>query len=184
MNFTREPVIETIITPKEGYKLVLRSSKGVSEEEFFVDAVEVISFGKSCFFRSLEKPKIFLVPAADYEVLEVREARMVLKKPVLERGIKIAGGRDAVLKPSKVAKEEEESEQKIDKRRERRRYRKKKEKGEDQLEEEVIERRSLIPPPSTLISDSMSNYQDEMVKEELGEEEEVSVMPSDPETQE
>ncbi len=79
MDFTREPIIETIITPKEGYKLVIRSSKGVGQEEYFVDAVEVVAFGRAFFFRSLEKPKAFLVPISDYEVLEVREARMVLK---------------------------------------------------------------------------------------------------------
>ena len=59
MDFTREPVIETIVTPKEGCKLVVRSSKGASHEEYFVDAVEVISFGNASFFRSLEKPKSF-----------------------------------------------------------------------------------------------------------------------------
>lgn len=52
MNFTREPIIETIITPKDGYKLVVRNSKGDSQEEYHVDAVEVVSFGHS-FFSAL-----------------------------------------------------------------------------------------------------------------------------------
>lgn len=102
MDFTREPIIETVITPKEGCKLVVRSSKGTGQEEYFVDAVEVVSFGNSFFFRSLERPKSFLVPATDYEILEVREARMVLKNVGLERSIKIGGGREA---SSKAAKE-------------------------------------------------------------------------------
>ena len=95
MDYTREPIIETIITPKEGCKLAVRSSKGLSQEEYFVDAVEVVSFGNSSFFRSLEKPKSFLVPVSDYEILEVRETRMVLKHVGADRSIKISGGRDS-----------------------------------------------------------------------------------------
>lgn len=95
MDFTREPVIETVITPREGCKLVVRSSKSSGQEEYFVDAVEVVSFGHSLFFRSLERPKAFLVPVSDYEVLEVREARMVLKNVGVERSIKIGGGKEA-----------------------------------------------------------------------------------------
>ena len=95
MNFTREPIIETVITPREGCKLVVRSSKGNGQEDYYVDAVEVVSFGHSFFFRSLEKPKSFLVPVSDYEILELRETRMVLKNVPAERSIKIGGGREA-----------------------------------------------------------------------------------------
>lgn len=110
MYFTREPIVETIITPKDGYKLVLRNSKISGQEEFFVDAVEVISFGSTCFFRSLEKPKPFLIPISDYEVLEVREPKMVLKGIGVEKGIKIAGGREVLLKSSKGDEKEHEEE--------------------------------------------------------------------------
>ena len=112
MNFTREPIIETIVTPMEGYKLIVRSSKGTAQEEFVVDAVEVVSFGHSFFFRSLEKPKAFLVPISDYEVLEVKETRVVLKNANVERAIKIGGGRDAPLKtrePQESSSSEERS---------------------------------------------------------------------------
>ncbi len=96
MNFTREPIIETIISPKEGCKLLVRSSKGGSEaEEYYVDAVEVVSFGRAFFFRSMERPKAFLVPVSDYEVLEVKETRVALKNVSHDRNIKIGGGRDA-----------------------------------------------------------------------------------------
>lgn len=105
MDFTREPIIETIITPKEGCKLVVRSSKNTGQEEYFVDAVEVISFGQSSFFRSLERPKPFLVPVSDYELLEVREARMVLKSVGIDRSIKIGGGREASRASKGVEKE-------------------------------------------------------------------------------
>lgn len=98
MDFTREPIIETVITPKEGCTLVVRSSKGSGQEEHFVDAIEVVVFGNAIFFRSLERPKAFLVPASDYEVLEVRETRLVLKNVGLDRSIKIAGGREAPLR--------------------------------------------------------------------------------------
>ncbi|KAF3361538.1 hypothetical protein PHSC3_001914 [Chlamydiales bacterium STE3] len=110
MDFTREPIIETVITPKEGCKLVIRSSKTVGQEEYFVDAVEVVSFGSAIFFRSLERPKSFIVPVSDYEVLEVREARIVLKNVGLDRSIKIGGGRDSISKPVKEIAEEASSE--------------------------------------------------------------------------
>ncbi len=106
MDFTREPVIETVITPKEGCKLVVRSSKSSGQEEYFVDAVEVVSFGHSLFFRSLERPKAFLVPVSDYEILEVREARMVLKNVGSDRSIKIGGGREPAPKPPRESARE------------------------------------------------------------------------------
>jgi hypothetical protein len=108
VDFTREPIIETVITPKEGFKLVVRSSKGVGQEEYFVDAVEVVTFGNSLFFRSSERPKNFLVPVNDYEVLEVREARMILKNVGIDRSIKIGGGREAPIRREAVEKAEAE----------------------------------------------------------------------------
>lgn len=108
MNFTREPLIETIISPKEGCKLLVRSSGGEGEEHY-VDAIEVVSFGSALFFRSLERPKAFLVPASDYEVLEVKEPRVALKASTHERNIKIGGGREAPVKqlPKELHPEEE-----------------------------------------------------------------------------
>jgi hypothetical protein len=88
VDYTREPIIETVITPKEGCKLVLRNTKGASQEEYFVDAVEVVTFGTTHFFRSLERPKPFLIPTTDFEVLEVREPRMILKAPGQDRSAK------------------------------------------------------------------------------------------------
>ncbi len=189
MNFTREPIIETVISSKEGYKLALRNSKGGGQEEFFVDAVEVISFGSNCFYRSLEKPKSFLVPVSDYEVLEVREARMVLKSSSVDRGIKIGGGRETTKKAVREENAEPASikevesavveEQKVEKRRERRRSRKRRgqEEEEDQSEQvtsqeegKPVEKASLIPPPSTLISETISRYKDIVIHETPEEE--------------
>ncbi|MCC5832091.1 MAG: hypothetical protein JJU12_03510 [Chlamydiales bacterium] len=199
MNFTREPLIETVITSKDGYKLALRNSKGGGQEEFFVDAIEVISFGSTSFYRSLEKPKSFLVPVSDYEIIEVRETRMVLKSTSTDRGIKIAGGRETAMKPSREEKVEEPSpikeveaaveEQKVEKRRERRRTRKRRGKSdqpadqEEDFEEEaspkpekkeagkVVEKPTLIPPPSTLISETINRYKEIVIHEPLKEEE-------------
>lgn len=179
MNFTREPVVESVVTPKEGYKLLLRNSTGSGQEEFFVEAVEIVSFGQNCFFRSLEKPKNFLIPIADYEILEVREARMVFKTTAVEGGIKIAGGKGGG--DVKAAA----SEQKTEKRRERRRVRKKK--GDEEIvvtEPEVataepasadVSRSSLIPPPPTLIFETMAHKkeEEEVVKEVLQEAEKL-----------
>lgn len=147
MNFTREPIIETIITPKEGYRLIVRSSKGVSQEEYSVDALEVVSFGPAIFYRSLERPKPFLVPIADFEVIEMKETRVVLKNVNLERSIKIAGGRETP-KPQKeqpvyasAAAEEAISsapapqEQNVDKKRDRRHRRRRRGERSDTRDE-------------------------------------------------
>ena len=159
MDFTREPIIETIITPKEGHKLVVRSSTSTSQEEYLVDAVEIVAFGKAQFFRSLERPKAFLVPISDYEILEVREARMVLKNASADRSIKIGGGRESPPKaPREIEKEvagepEKETEEaaegaegapegKLDKKRDRRRHYRKR-KGRDETEEGA---ETAIPP--------------------------------------
>lgn len=114
MDFTREPVIETVITPKEGFKLLLKSSKFESQEEYLLDALEVISFGQAVFYRCREKPKAFIVPVADFELIEVREARLVLKTMGSERTIKIAGGREPskpreIERPEPQEKTEEEA---------------------------------------------------------------------------
>ncbi|MBS4165567.1 Uncharacterized protein NEOC65_000628 [Neochlamydia sp. AcF65] len=153
MDFTREPIIETVITPKEGCKIVVRNSKNVGQEEYFVDALEVVSFGTAIFFRSLEKPKSFLVPVNDYEILEVREARMVLKNVGLERSIKIGGGREtkavkempidkmdpAAMEESNVIAEEQTTatDNRAEKKRDRRRQQRRRRGREEQIKEDI-----------------------------------------------
>lgn len=187
MNFTRDPIIETIVTPKEGYKLVIRSSKISGQEEFFVDALEIISIGHSCFYRSMEKPKNFILPVSDYEILEVRETRTVLKTTGVEKGIKIAGGRSTSMKSS-ASREEDGGDEAQKGRKDRKRTRRKKEKDEVETVEEGATAQdasfpedakskapkepkarrtptpaalsALLPPPPTLISESISKYKD------------------------
>lgn len=185
MDFTREPIIETVITPREGCKLVVRSSKSAGQEEYFVDALEVVSFGNSFFFRSLERPKSFLVPTSDFEVLEVREARMVLKNTSSERTIKIAGGRETPRKEVEPPAKESEADKKSDKKRDRKRQqRKRRGRGKDEAQTDLTDEglnetsdslvsestspvkqqvsgsivSSLLPPPPTLISESIQRY--------------------------
>ncbi len=188
MDFTREPIIESVVTPKDGCKLVVRSSKASSQEEFFVDSVEVVSFGNSFFFRSLERPKSFLVPASDYELLEVRETRLVLKNVGLDRTIKIGGGREPkkekeVEAPAKKS-EDDEGEARVEKKREKRRQTRRKrtkqevappppaeqapvQTNEGQDKAPAVEQKapreggsSLLPPPPTLISETIARYKD------------------------
>lgn len=45
MYFTRDPVIETVITSREGYKLSIRNSKHLSQDPFVVEAIEVVRLG-------------------------------------------------------------------------------------------------------------------------------------------
>lgn len=170
MDFTREPIIETIITPKDGCKLVVRSSKGAGQEEYFVDAVEVVAFGNAIFFRSLERPKPFLVPVTDYEIMEVREARMVLKTVSPERSIKIGGGREAAVRAPREAEKievsapsmdeelvsgaetpeqpaEANAEVRLDKKRDRRRHYRKRRNGKDEPARDEVTG-EIIPEPS------------------------------------
>lgn len=161
MDFTREPIIETVITPREGYRLVVRSSKSAGQEEHFVDALEIVSFGQALFFRSLERPKPFVVPVSDYEVLEVREPRMVLKAASCESPVKIGLRSDVTSKASreqerkealasqalKVEQKEEDASQgpsksgpasqegRTDRRRDRRRPFRRRRGGKDELQE-------------------------------------------------
>ncbi|MFI0434228.1 MAG: hypothetical protein ACH350_00690 [Parachlamydiaceae bacterium] len=185
MDFTREPIIETIITPKEGYKLVIRSSKSTGQEEYCVDAVEMIAFGHSLFFRSLERPKAFIVPASDYEVLEVREARMVLKNVGLDRSIKIGGGKEAHLKPSREeekvesvtedlpesdetqrstdGQEDSRPEVRVDKKRDRRRNYRKRRGREDGVKESSD--LTIVSPDSEKVEDPVSEPKIDVVSE-------------------
>ncbi len=71
-----------MVSPREGCKLVIRNSKSAAQEEYLVDAIEIVRFGSALFFRSLERPKSFILPVSDYEVMEVRETRVVLKHAV------------------------------------------------------------------------------------------------------
>lgn len=114
MNYTREPTVETVITSKEGSKLVVRNSKGAAAEEFMVDAVEIVCFGHASFFRSDERPKPFLVPVTDYEVLEVREARVMLKSASLEKAVKIRSTREGRDRKPKSERQVEERASVID----------------------------------------------------------------------
>lgn len=99
MNFTREPILETIIAAKEGFKLKLKSTKNDGAIEYLVDAVEVVSFGTTFFYRSGEPAHTFFVPAQDFEIVQVRQARLMLKTPV-DKAVKIAGGAEAGKKPA------------------------------------------------------------------------------------
>jgi hypothetical protein len=60
--------------------------------------VEVVSFGHAFFYRSLERPKAFLVPITDFEILEAKETRVALKTATHDRNIKIGGGREASMR--------------------------------------------------------------------------------------
>jgi len=157
VHFTREPIIETVITPREGYRILLRNSKGNAQEEYTVEAVEVVSFGSALFFRCLEKPKAFLLPVSDYELIETKETRVILKSISLEKSIKIGGGREASLRaPKEQAAEREEAaglreeapaaapESKLEKRRDRR-HRRRRRSEERQEPKEWQEKKEEAP---------------------------------------
>jgi hypothetical protein len=90
VHFTREPIIESILSARDGYKLVLKSSKTNSSAEISAEVVEIVSFAGSVFYRSQDRSKNFLLPAADYEINEVKDARLVLKNISLEKSNKLS----------------------------------------------------------------------------------------------
>lgn len=124
MEFTREPIIETVISAREGCRILIRNSKTSGQEEFVVDALEIVNIGTACFFRNRERPKAFLVPATDYEIIEVRDTRLSLKAASFESSFK-AGPKKLAVKEDRaeaVTKQEEEAppaESRPEKRRER-----------------------------------------------------------------
>jgi len=201
--FTREPIIETILSPRDGYKLCIRNSKVSGAEELFVDAIEVVSFGQAFFFRGQERPRPFLVPVSDYEIFEVKETRVVLKNVSYEKSIKINGGRDGGNKPSKepvtedvgdVVENSTDVTQKIDKKRDRRRSRRKRtfdakqegictEEGDiesvGEVTPPVVRATSslfthLLPPPADLISEKLSRLREKEGMISMQESEEVA----------
>lgn len=177
MNYTREPIIESVITPKEGCKLAIRNSKkGVGQEDYFVEAIEIVSFGSGIFFRSTERPKSFLVPVTDYEVIELKETKMVLKTAGIEKSIKIGGGKDEDKQPPKKRKgmKKHHESQRIES--EIGEERKVNPEEETQVSSSIL--RKLFPPPPNLIKEKLNHIKsaekiEETISEELVKEETV-----------
>lgn len=182
MNFTREPIILSVITPKEGCKLIIRNIYMEDQGDFFVDAIEVVSFEGAIFFRSLERPKSFIVPVSSYEILEVKETRMVLKNAPQEKAVKIGGGNSSNVSNNGANKQIEEK--KADKMRERKRSKRRKPSSSTPLplempdnlnpvpSEEALKAveapqvsssvlKKIFPPPNTLIKEKLARYKNE-----------------------
>jgi len=140
VDFTREPIIETVVIPRDGYRIAVRNSKASGQEEFFVEALEIVTIGGTCFFRNREKPTPFMVPATDYEIVEVRDPRLGLKVASFESTFKSANTRvriaakeeERVEKADKESKEEtaEQSESRPEKRKEKKKSSRRKKKDE------------------------------------------------------
>jgi hypothetical protein len=101
--------------------------------------------------------------------------RTVLKKPQIEKSIKIGGGQKPAAK-----KENEEAPKEKPKEREKKRTRKKRSSKEEKVEapregkeapaekidEEVLQRRrTLLPPPTSLISDQIDRYKNYLIEQ-------------------
>jgi hypothetical protein len=89
VHYTREPIIESILSARDGFKLVLKNSKTVSSQEISAEVIEIVSFAGAVFYRSQDRSKNFLVPASDFEIAEVKDARLVLKNISLEKSSKL-----------------------------------------------------------------------------------------------
>jgi len=183
VNYTREPIIETVITPKEGCKLIVRNSKMANKEEYFVESLEVVTFGNAIFFRSTERPKSFLVPVTDFEIIELKETKMVLKTANIERSIKIGGGKTEDTKSQKRKRRQKPYQEKP-KLEKSPQAQMPVEKGGDKDDETQVSSsilRKLFPPPPNLIKEKLNHIKSpekvnesiskEIVKEETPKEE-------------
>jgi len=173
VNYTREPIIESIITPKEGCKLVVRNSKGGASEEYFVESLEIVSFGNAIFFRSTERPKSFLVPVTDFEVIELKETKMVLKTANIEKSIKIGGGKIEETKSQKRKRRQKTHQEKtqLEKPPQTQPI---VEKGGDKDDETQVSSsilRKLFPPPPNLIKEKLNHIKSpEKINESISKE--------------
>jgi len=170
VNYTREPIIETVITPKEGCRLAVRNSKrGVDQEDYFVEAVEIVSFGKAFFFRSTERPKSFLLPVTDYEIIELKETKMILKSTGIEKSIKIGGGKEEEKHPPRRRKQLKKHHTPMI---EAQPIVEKKGGAEDETQVSSSILRKLFPPPPNLIKEKFDHIKspekiDESISEEI-----------------
>lgn len=89
MHFTREPIVESVLSARDGYKLVLKNSKSASTTDVSAEVIEIVSFAGTLFYRSQDRSKNFLLPASDFELSEVKDARLVLKNISLEKSNKL-----------------------------------------------------------------------------------------------
>lgn len=154
MHFTREPILETVITARDGYKLMVRSTKSGTQEEFTVDALEVVSFGAAIFYRNVERPKPFLVPVADYEVIEMKEHKMTLKSGTTDKSTK------------NTSTEKESSKSKSSSKKKTRKKRTERSAPQPEATEEAKESVAfsrLFPPPSTLIKEQLTSSKEEEI---------------------
>lgn len=164
MYFTREPIIQTIISAREGYTICVRSL--ATEEDIAVEVVELVTFDNLGFYRFTEKGNSYLFPIKSYLLVEQRIQGMVLKSSGRkEKEIKIGKG-----------KEEEPSQKEDKKKRKKNKLLRAKETLETKTEiiedpvankpgvdsqksseekKEKVSSRFLIPPPEGLISESL-----------------------------
>lgn len=78
MYYTREPIILSVLSAKEGYNLVLKSTKISNEEPYAVASVSIVNFSGAIFYRSLFD-RDFLLPVSDYIVVEEKQVKLNVK---------------------------------------------------------------------------------------------------------
>ncbi|OGN61472.1 MAG: hypothetical protein A3F09_04740 [Chlamydiae bacterium RIFCSPHIGHO2_12_FULL_49_11] len=184
MNFTREPILESIISARDGHKILVKSTKHSTEGEFFVDAVEVVSFGPQIFYRCLEKPRPFFLPASDFLIEEVKDQKVAIRHTVEGKNTKVITTESVAEKASDESQGDKGKNK--DKRRRRGGKKESKQNGalrsEDEsvsLEEESLTEKPvhhdelssevkarLLKPPEGLISVSLQKYRKELMEEE------------------
>ncbi|MEC8307253.1 MAG: hypothetical protein VXZ72_05365 [Chlamydiota bacterium] len=81
MEFTREPIIETVISASEGYLLHLKHGS----ETYQVISLQIVSWGSLFFVRSLEQDHQFLMPLDEVAITEHKVSYAGLRLPANEK---------------------------------------------------------------------------------------------------
>ena len=98
MNFTREPIIETIITPREGYRLIVRSTNMRMKKNLPLTPSKSSPSEMPFFIAAWKSPSLFFSPLAIIKSSKERKPRCRLKTPNLSAPSKSVA---AVKPPSK-----------------------------------------------------------------------------------
>ena len=136
MHFTRDPIVETVLTARDGYKFNLtHMSNG---KEYSTTVVQIVSIGNVVCYCSVDQVDSFLLPLAEYQLVEVKEAKLPLKMPsekTSDSGRFNKPSRKRRKKPYKAEKEESPQQP---------------QKKDDENQKFSAK---MIPPPSNLVVD-------------------------------
>ena len=77
MFYTRDPIILTTLSSKEGYKLIIKSSSNI-DLCYQVERISVVDYSGNAFYI-IDTPYDMMLPVGSFYVVEEKEKRVSLK---------------------------------------------------------------------------------------------------------